>query len=316
MTINVALVTSDALILGCDSVASTSRVMLDPWQLVERNDDGTPKADHDGNFVARFRFEHFRSVVTDVWGGVTKMFELCRAGSKVAATTAGLASLGGRTMQNLAVQFARDLDANGGAADVGDVAQQFLAFIRGEFDKEYADPAIPNELKDQIEFLVGGYGVAGYFPSLYRLRVRENHIEKVWGEGEFGLAWAGQADGVSRLVFGYDLLLKYRAQRVTVAVVDDLYKQFSEASAKILQEVLAKLGAQLPQGVNTDLPEKPKVEFPWEDFQLDIECQNLPLQDAVDLVSYFVNVQAGRAKFVRGVATVGGRTRIGVFNQT
>lgn len=33
MTINVILKTSDALVLGCDSVASTTRYYLDPFDL-------------------------------------------------------------------------------------------------------------------------------------------------------------------------------------------------------------------------------------------------------------------------------------------
>ena len=44
-------------------------------------------------------------------------------------------------------------------------------------------------------------------------------------------------------------------------------------------------------------------------------CKNLPLQDAIDFAAFLVNMQSGRSKFVPGVATVGGRTHIGVITK-
>jgi hypothetical protein len=49
--------------------------------------------------------------------------------------------------------------------------------------------------------------------------------------------------------------------------------------------------------------------------ELNIQFVNLPLQDAVDLAAFLVNLQSGRAKFGSGVATVGGRTHIGVITK-
>jgi hypothetical protein len=51
MTINVALATSDAVVLGCDSIASVTGYFLDPTDLpwVE-GPDGKPIKDADGKF--------------------------------------------------------------------------------------------------------------------------------------------------------------------------------------------------------------------------------------------------------------------------
>jgi hypothetical protein len=76
MTINVALATSEALILGCDSVASSTKTVVEPWRYLVKNEDGTPLVDEAGNLVAKFTSSAYQSVVSDVWGGVTKMFEL------------------------------------------------------------------------------------------------------------------------------------------------------------------------------------------------------------------------------------------------
>lgn len=316
MTINVALVTRDAVILGCDSVASTTKSMLEPWDFIERNEDGSAKTDENGRFVARFTPDAISSVPTDVWSGVIKMFELCGGPARVAGTTAGLAILNGRSMASFASQFRNELAATGGCERFEEVVKRFLEFMRREYDKNYAADAIPEEYRSDVEFLIGGYGKDDHFPSLYRVRLQGNRYEKIYADGESGIGWAGQSDGVARLIFGYDQRLRFRVNLHGARTIDTLYGEMSQTVARHIDEVLKKLKVALPEGTDITLPAKPAFEFPWGDFQLDIECHNLPLQDAVDLVSYLVNLQSGRAKFVRGVATVGGRTRIGYITRT
>ena len=82
MTINVVLVCRDALILGCDSIASSTKAMIEPWRFVEKDGDGNPVVDDQGRFVAKFGIGNYEWVATDVWGGVTKMFELTKSRGK------------------------------------------------------------------------------------------------------------------------------------------------------------------------------------------------------------------------------------------
>jgi hypothetical protein len=243
------------------------------------------------------------------------MFELSRRGAKVAATTAGMAVLHDRSIYSLAGQFLRQAEEEAAFESVEQVAQKFLEFVRAEYDQHYADGATPDQFKGDVEFLVGGYGPVDHFPSLYRVNVKPNTCARLYSDGMAGLSWAGQSDGVGRLVFGFDHTLRYRVGAEVAKLVDGMYDEFSKATARILKDVLDKIEAELPDGVDTQLPEKPDWKFEWGEFQLDIELASLPLQDAVDLVSYLVNLQSGRAKFVRGVATVGGRTRIGVLTR-
>jgi hypothetical protein len=37
--------------------------------------------------------------------------------------------------------------------------------------------------------------------------------------------------------------------------------------------------------------------------------------EAIDLTAYLVGLQSGKAKFAKGIATVGGRTRIGLIRK-
>jgi hypothetical protein len=41
----------------------------------------------------------------------------------------------------------------------------------------------------------------------------------------------------------------------------------------------------------------------------------LPLQEAITFVAFLVNLQSGKSRFARGVATVGGRTHIGIITK-
>lgn len=316
VTINIAVVSRDALVLGCDSIASVTKAVVEPWGFYDRDEHGNIVRDEQGRAMARIPTNTHEWVVTDARGGATKMFELSRTKAKVAATTAGMAALSGRSIHSLAMQFFRESEVAGGYSTVEEVANRFSEFMAARYDEHYAATETPEVFRTDIEFLVGGYGENDHFPSLFRLHANPKSCAEIYGVSQSGIAWAGQADGVNRLIFGSDSSLKYRFQEQVDQQIDDMHKAFSEATARILANTLEKLGAELPADVDTTLPNKPTLIFPWPEYQLDIEVADLPLQDAVDLVSYLVNLQAGRAKFVRGVATVGGRTRVGVITRS
>ena len=59
-----------------------------------------------------------------------------------------------------------------------------------------------------------------------------------------------------------------------------------------------------------------KIEdFPFGKHKRQLNYANLPLQEGVNMVSYFVLMQAGMARFGDGIATVGGRTHIAVVTK-
>ena len=91
MTINVALVTSEALIMGCDSIASSSRPMIDPFnQSWVQDDEGEFVRDPEGRYLMRLEMSDIQQVVSTLMSGVSKMF-LVHAEPPVVATTAGAA---------------------------------------------------------------------------------------------------------------------------------------------------------------------------------------------------------------------------------
>ena len=77
MTINIALATNDAIVIGCDSVASMTRALVDPFQMEPAVDkDGIKILDANGNATLSLSPEDIGSYVVNVVSGVEKMFLL------------------------------------------------------------------------------------------------------------------------------------------------------------------------------------------------------------------------------------------------
>jgi hypothetical protein len=312
MTINVALVTNEAIIFGCDSIASATTPMIRPFDNPAATDEGgNTLTDADGN--ALIPLIDVQQVVTDVFSGVTKMFQIYdRNNTVVAATTAGMATLNDRPIASLVSDyFMQQKDRQKPYANVSAVANSFLKFIRKEYEKDQNASGFPEKYWSDLDFLVGGYGKHDNFPSLYRIKVKPNTSEEVFSNGATGVAWAGQADTLERLFRGYDSNLKNHVEKHIEELMDEHHDNMSQAMVTILTETLRALGADMPEGVDTVLPQKPQKDLGWEEFHVGIDYANLPLQDAIDFASFLAFTQAGKQKFSRGFATVGGRIHVG-----
>jgi hypothetical protein len=182
VTINIAVLTSEALALSCDSIASVTEYFVDPFtRASERAEDGRLKVTVTATDIV--------PQVTNTWDGVTKLFLLQGGSCPVAAATAGLAKLNNRSMSSYAKQF---LSEHGGSAPVEppvtfvgsrrvkpvldtveEVAQEFLTFMREHYDSHYGDTKVPEEYRDGPLFLVGGYDRDNHLslhPGLHRPR--------------------------------------------------------------------------------------------------------------------------------------------------
>ncbi|AIO82963.1 Uncharacterised protein [Burkholderia pseudomallei] len=313
MTINIALATSEAVILGCDSLSSTTDYLLSPWDFIERDAHGAPVLDENGLVTARFPLDGLQPVVTNAFGGVTKMFSISHGGVEAAAVTSGLATLAGSTIHSHAEDFLSRGDA---AETVAGVAEAFLHHMRQLYERDMEAYSLPLGYQPELEFLVGGYDATSAFPSTFRIKVKDNTCTLIYGDGKSGLSWAGQADGVERLLFGIDSQLRSRIMLAVNDTIDRFYEESKAKTAQIVAKLIDTAGLdRLPDEIDTEFVARPAITLPDDEFRLDIDFANSPMQDAIDLVSYLVNLQSGRAKFVRGVATVGGRTHIGVITR-
>ena len=308
MTINIALVTSEAIVFGCDSIASKTEPFLNVL-------DHIVEPDNDGRMVVKFDHQDLTPVVTNSWTGVRKMFSIGANRVPVVAVTAGLAKLNGRTISSLGSQFYASFSENRQIRSVETVGNHFLEFMRGEYDNHYNESPIPEEFRDGPEFLIGGVGQSAEFPSLYSIKVKENQIQCIYSRGKTGISWNGQSDAVERIIRGIDYSLYISIQE---HIQDVMIKQNHKMQAKmdeIIISTLEALGAELPEDIDTEIPLDIEENFSVGGYGINVEFSNLPLQEAVNMVSYLVLVQAGKGRFEQGVATVGGRTHIAVVTK-
>lgn len=317
MTVNIGLVTSDALVLGCDSVASSSEYLLDPFSLIwEQGPDGKPLEGPDGKWSVRFAREDFRQIVTNAWGGVTKMFEIHPSPSPVVAVTAGLAKLNERPIASLANEFFAGVrDRKRKLVRIEVICDQFLQFMRKKYIEHYRDSKLDEQFRDGPEFLIGGFGRDDAFPSIHRLSVQANTVKAEFAGGNSGVAWNGQSDAVERFIRGYDGNLKHHIDRRVLAAVKGHSTKMQQYVTGLVNQILDSLQEELPPGIAIELPEVDNLGLNWEQFFVPIDYANIPLQEAVSFVAALVMTQASKSRFARGVATVGGRTHIGVVTK-
>lgn len=327
VTINIGLVTSDAVVLGCDSVASTTGHYLDPFSTaLERDGNGKPLVDENGKLSIKFDYRDLDTLVTSAWGGVTKMFEIHPSPCPMVAVTAGLAKLTGRPISDLARDFF-DVQAERAKAKPRKgqkvakletsqaICDAFLEFMRRKFDEHYKDSPLPEELRDGPEFLVGGYGKGDLFPALYRIKVKENTVKMDFGNGDPGLSWNGQSDAVERFIRGWASEIRWSVAATIASALEKHSTDVQEYVTNLVNDVLEKTGQEFPAGIEIKIPELKAITIDWSRYSFHIQYGTLPLQEAVNFVSFLVMLQAGKARFVHGVPQVGGRCHVGIVTK-
>lgn len=317
MTVNIALKTSDAVVFGCDSVASTTSLYLDPFKIQwEKDGGGKPLADADGKFGLKFDYSDLEQIVTNAWGGVTKMFEIHPPPSPMVAVTAGLAKLQDRPIASLASEFlTAQKTRTKKLVSCKTICQRFLKFMRVKYEDDYKTSNLPPALREGPEFLVGGYGRDSDFPSLFRVSVQQNEIMEHFDKGGTGVAWNGQSDAVERFIKGCDGFLSTYVETKIAEVLEAYSDEVKRSTAETINALLDQFGQKLPSEFELKAPEVPSFQIDWHQYRIAIDYANLPLQDAVNFVAFLVNLQAGKGHFAQGVATVGGRTHVGVVTK-
>lgn len=159
MTVNIGLVTSEALILGCDSIATASRQVIDPFAgNIALDASDKPLKDKDGNLTIPLNPEIFQTVVVDVMPGVAKMFKVYdRNDTFVAATTAGMAALNDRAISAHAADFvSHQASLRNQFANVDAVTAAFAKHINRAYEQHYSASKVDRAYWGDLDFLVGG----------------------------------------------------------------------------------------------------------------------------------------------------------------
>jgi hypothetical protein len=129
------------------------------------------------------------------------------------------------------------------------------------------------------------------------------------------VSWNGQSDAVERFIRGYDGPLRKEIEKKIEDELQSYNENVTKRSAEIINSVLSALKVKMPANIDISLPAPAKITIPWNKYKISIGYGNLPLQEAINAVSFLVNVQSGKARFAKGVATVGGRIHLGYLTK-
>lgn len=202
----------------------------------------------------------------------------------IGVLTYGLGTIGKRNLESFIGEFEVDLPEIGinPGYTVEQIARNFYDFLRPRYDAAHppSPPGQPDQ-RPRIGVVIGGYLDRTYFPDEFEFILPGADLNRARAvpETDFGIRWWGDQDPIFRLYFG----------------VDSGIVKWAEDRGLPNADALA-LYAELRQ------------RFAWP-----IIFESMPLQDAIDLAVYFVNVTIGRSRFVVGPAICGGHVDVAVI---
>jgi len=103
--------------------------------------------------------------------------------------------------------------------------------------------------------------------------------------------------------------------RVISEVIEGAKAEFTKSVEDFIQVLKSSNKRIKLPNYNLNIDEKKLSQVDWSKFNVNIDYSNLPQQQAIDLVSFLVLVQAAKARFTSGIATVGGRTHVGIITK-
>jgi hypothetical protein len=210
--------------------------------------------------------------VANVYFNAEKLVNLVK-GKPIGLLTYGLGGLDGRSITALARDLREELTNGTGATPFGlnsytmqDLAERVKRFF---YDDRYVPEFALRPDKQAMGFLIAGFSAGARKSELWTVEVDGSGNCSgpvlVFGEDAPGLAWRGQPEALNRLVQGWSM----------------------EALQRLVQA-----GMQPQDALN--LLQSPSQLAP----------PAMPVQDAVDLVEYLVQVTIGYVRFTPGPPTV------------
>lgn len=226
------------------------------------------------------------NTIANVYNNANKIFNL-RKGLPIGAMTFGAGSIGHASISTLAKDFRRRLSGkskqhadwriNPDNYKIEDVARRAREFL---FDEKYAAHLKAGGAPfDAFGLWIGGYSADSGLPELWGLEIvsgKVNGPTLLQSHEQIGIAWAGEPEALNRMLNGY-------SQFLPAALVNG---GLDEASVRSAFAVAA------PQ-VAGDLVSAP-----------------MPIQDAIDLARFCVELTANFVRFRPGAPTVGGPTEL------
>jgi hypothetical protein len=227
----------------------------------------------------------------NVYNNAVKVFNLCK-GLPIGAITWGAGSVGQASTATIIKDLrqlltegdekhAWKLDRSNFAVEA--VAHRLKEFVFDEF-YAHAYQQIPEQRPD-LGFIIAGYSSRAPMAEEYKVEMKSGTLDgptRLRSREEIGMTWGGNPEAVNRLLAGV-----------------------SSALPGVLQNLFKIPTAQLPQVMSTI----------QQNLQLPLVLPAMPLQDAIDLADFLVDLTIKFSRFMPGAPTVGGPIEIAAISK-
>lgn len=215
------------------------------------------------------------SGVANIWEHGNKVYNLHR-GLPIVAMTSGMGQFGSASISNLAKDLRLSLTSGSKAIHdtytIEEVADSATDFFKERYDS--IDPPPPNPHK--FEFWIGGYDSRNTLGEIRKLVIQDGTVHDIElvakGEDDDMVVWGGQTKAISRLINGLDI-------QGLDALVD----------RGMSPQDIASLRSEMVT---------PLVH------------SSMPVQDAIDLADFLVDLTKKYHAFLPGANIVGGDSDI------
>ncbi|MDD2716782.1 MAG: hypothetical protein PHW04_12890 [Candidatus Wallbacteria bacterium] len=216
--------------------------------------------------------------VVNVYNNANKLFNL-KKGHPIGIITWGAGSMGLSSISTIIKDYRKTLELKENYT-IEEIANHFNKFICDLYEKEFNTWL----LKPLIGFTIAGYSSGSIHSEEWQINIVNGKCSGpllLRKKEECGINWSGEPEPIFRLVKGY-----------------------SQNIFKILEM------AQIPEPKILELATTllPKLEAP-------ITSPAMPIQDAIDLTEFLVNLTINYSRFMPGAQTVGGPVEIATITR-
>jgi len=211
--------------------------------------------------------------VINTYDNVQKIFPI--ENHPVGIVTWGIGSIGVRNIESLIHEFETTVTRQ--RHSIQNISMLLFNFFRERYLQQFTNP----QNNVSLGFVLAGYDTGASMPTEYIMEIPNTapHVlrpNRADGTPNFGLHWFGQPWWITRLIKGFD--------------------------HRWLNDVATRCNIPLQE-----------LENLASRFEVPIPYDGMPLQDAVDLTEFLINITIGVFKFQAGPKLCGGAVDIAVI---
>ena len=311
MTTTISFPTRDCIVVGCDSLATTSRPLISPADIMDSFfESGKLKLDEKGEPILKTPSDLvslLEYVPYNQMPDVTKLFELKPA--PIAVLHAGALLLGNKSIKNIIEEFLSKQETKKflkGDYTIYGVSKKLFAYIKKHYNEVYKNQKSP----PYVELIVSGYSKRSWQPEVMKLEFKKKQeLQRANKKGDFNPVFGGQHDVIERIVFGVD---EDSYQKISIRVLDLLLKYYELLSDFIKKK---KINILLPKPDSfNELAFTQPGSWPFSGISL-ADLKNFSEQAAINFVEFLINIMIQAQQFNNRMPTVGGEIQLALINK-